>query len=278
MGRPGAYWEEVWNPITGCSIASEGCAFCYAPRWAELQLTRGVKWHSDVIRFDKNGDPKFTGEMGVLPPGHPGWTWPVRWKGAKEPKLGPSEPSLIFVADMSDLFHERRLIEHIDRVVTTMCASEHIGLMLTRRASVMANYFLRPVPETVEHRRKEHLWLGTSCETQRWLDHRWPRLRPLAERGFITFLSLAPMLEAVRLPQDFLELGDRAWVVCSGEQGRYARPFNSDWARAVRDQCAAHHVPFNMLRCGRGQAIPPDLDIRQFPTPIKATRRRETSR
>lgn len=265
MNRSGSYWDGSWNPISGCSIISPGCVYCYAPRWGELQLARGNTWHADVIRFDKNGEPQFTGELRSLPPGHPMWTAPLRWKGAKEPVLGPGQPSLVFVGDMSDLFHERRPVEVIDQVVATMCASEHIGLMLTRRANVMADYFLRPVHEEVEQRRREHLWLGTSCETQRWLDLRWPSLRPLAERGYVVFLSLAPMLEAITLPDDFLSFGNRVWVVCSGEQGKYARPFNCDWARAVRDQCAKAGVPFNVLRCATRQKTPVDLDIRQFP-------------
>jgi protein gp37 len=265
MGRPGSYWDNTWNPESGCSIESEGCAFCYAPRWAELQLTRGVTWHSDVITWNKDGRPVFTGKMGSLPPGHPGWTWPLRWKGAAHPKLGPGKPSLIFVACMSDLFHEHRLIEIIDRVVATMVASPHIGLLLNKRASVMASYFSKPVSEAIQQSRRDRLWLGTSCETPRWLDLRWPHLRPLAERGFVVFLSLAPLLGPIELPQDFLELGAQAWVVCSGEQGRYARPFDPDWARALRDQCAASGVPFNMLRAGRGQKIPDDLLVRDFP-------------
>jgi protein gp37 len=34
------------------------------------------------------------------------------------------------------------------------------------------------------------------------------------------------------------------WVICGGESGPNARPMNPDWARSLRDQCAAAGVPF----------------------------------
>lgn len=34
------------------------------------------------------------------------------------------------------------------------------------------------------------------------------------------------------------------WAICGGESGSGARPMHPDWARALRDQCAAAGVPF----------------------------------
>lgn len=34
------------------------------------------------------------------------------------------------------------------------------------------------------------------------------------------------------------------WVIVGGESGKGARPMHPDWARAIRDQCAAANVPF----------------------------------
>jgi hypothetical protein len=34
------------------------------------------------------------------------------------------------------------------------------------------------------------------------------------------------------------------WVICGGESGPKARPMHPDWARSLRDQCAAAGVPF----------------------------------
>ena len=79
------------------------------------------------------------------------------------------------------------------------------------------------------------------------------------------FVSVAPMLGPVRLPDDFLAFGK--WVIVSGEQGphRYCRSMDLLWARALRDQCAATGIPFFMKQMTRKLPIPPDLLIRQFP-------------
>ena len=40
------------------------------------------------------------------------------------------------------------------------------------------------------------------------------------------------------------------WVVCGGESGPRARPMHPDWARSLRDQCAAVSVPFFFKQWG----------------------------
>lgn len=40
------------------------------------------------------------------------------------------------------------------------------------------------------------------------------------------------------------------WVVCGGESGPKARPMHPDWARGLRDQCAAAGVPFFFKQWG----------------------------
>jgi protein gp37 len=94
----------------------------------------------------------------------------------------------------------------------------------------------------------------------------------LADAGWVIFVSLGPLLGPVTLPADFLALGGRGWVICSGEQGshKFCRDMNPAWARALRDQCAAAGVPFFMKAMARRAAnpIPPDLmtsRCRQFP-------------
>jgi protein gp37 len=60
-----------------------------------------------------------------------------------------------------------------------------------------------------------------------------------------------------------------SWVICGGESGsadriRYMDP---DWARSLRDQCAACGVRFLMKQMTGGEKvpIPPDLKIEQYP-------------
>jgi protein gp37 len=40
------------------------------------------------------------------------------------------------------------------------------------------------------------------------------------------------------------------WVIVGGESGKNARPMHPDWARSLRDQCAAAGVPFFFKQWG----------------------------
>lgn len=56
------------------------------------------------------------------------------------------------------------------------------------------------------------------------------------------------------------------WIICGGESGPGARPMHPDWARAVRDQCAAAGVAFFFKQWGEwvpGECVPDD---RRYPT------------
>ena len=74
--------DATWNPVRGCTKISPGCKHCYAERFAER--FRGVKGHPFEQGFDLRLVPKKLGE-------------PLRW----------SEPRMIFVNSMSDLFQRR---------------------------------------------------------------------------------------------------------------------------------------------------------------------------
>jgi protein gp37 len=112
------------------------------------------------------------------------------------------------------------------------------------------------------------LWVGFSAERQQEFDLRWPPMRELARRGFLTFVSIAPMLGPVVQPPDFLKLA--RWTIVSGEQDpipQNIRPMRASWARAVRNQCAEAGIAFFMKQLDGNRPIPPDLLIRQFPVP-----------
>jgi protein gp37 len=138
---------------------------------------------------------------------------------------------------MSDLFYKRP-DAIISRVCATIAMSDHIGLLLTKRTARMASYFSTLDPRT-RKRWLPRLWLGFSAEDQRWFDCRWADVRPLAQAGWRVFVSVAPMIGPVVLPDDFLALGPRVWVIVAGEQGPHdrCRNMDPDWARTIRDQC-----------------------------------------
>lgn len=113
-----------------------------------------------------------------------------------------------------------------------------------------------------------NVWLGVSVEDQRRADERIPDL--LATPAAVRWLSCEPLLGPVDLTMlhhdgitniDALRgahgvvgmKGDCPsidWVVCGGESGAQARPMHPDWARNLRDQCAAAGVPFFFKQWG----------------------------
>jgi protein gp37 len=120
-----------------------------------------------------------------------------------------------------------------------------------------------------------NVWLGVSAERQQEADQRIPDL--LATPAHLRFVSLEPLLgpidltavvsqrsgatlnalkpwHPVRIGGSKIEHGPPSttldWVIVGGESGREARPMHPDWARALRDQCVAAHVPFFFKQWG----------------------------
>ncbi|HEX2255637.1 MAG TPA: DUF5131 family protein [Afifellaceae bacterium] len=133
---PIEWTDATWNPVGGCSIHSPGCANCYAQLLAGTRL-RKHPLYAGTTKSVK-GKPVFNGRLTALPHGHPTWTWPLTWGGAKEPKLGPYAPSMIFVGDMSDLLHEDRSLGYFATVLDVCARSRHIVQILTKRADRLA--------------------------------------------------------------------------------------------------------------------------------------------
>jgi protein gp37 len=168
---------------------------------------------------------------------------------------------------MSDLFHKDRPVAVINQVVETVAASQHIGLLMTKRTLRMAEYFSSKSEDMVQNWQR-NVWLGFSAERQQEWNERWPDMRGLADAGWRVFVSVAPLLERVILPKDFLALGGKTWVIVAGEQGPKAecRSMDPGWAEALWDQCKAAGVPFFMKQMSADGGIPSNLHIRQFPS------------
>jgi len=263
------YWDEVWGTVGGCLPVSRGCVECFGARLAATQQTaHGVALHTGVADWVQGRRWQYNGVLTSLPPEHERWDFPLRWPGALSPKLGIGRPSLIFVNVLSDTFTTGRPVWVIDRTVSTIAASPHVGAFVTKYAVEMAAYFA-DAPRPAHWR--ERCWLAFSAERQKEFDERWAVMRRLPDLGYLTFANLAPLLEPITLPDDFLRRA--SWVIVSRERvpGGRARPIDWDWARRLRDQCAGR-VPF-FLYAGC-QMVPPDLAgplVRQFPKATPAT-------
>ena len=110
----------------------------------------------------------------------------------------------------------------------------------------------RPIPPA-------HVWIGTTVEDRPRADERIPALLKIPAR--VRFLSCEPLLgpvhfsDVTRRSDCVSQLGKPAlaaidWVICGGESGPGARPMHPDWARSLRDQCAAAGVAFFFKQWG----------------------------
>ena len=230
--------DETWNPTTGCDRISPGCDNCYALALAgRLKRMGAAAYQNDGGKYS---GPGFGLTM------HPDrLDTPRRW----------TRPRLIFVNSMSDLFHPKVSDSFIDSVLEVAADTpRHIYQILTKR----------PGRAQVMLRRRElpgNVWLGTSIESRAEL-WRLDRLK-MIDGAAILFVSFEPLLEDLNLWHGDLRHID--WVIVGGESGPRGRPFSKDWARAIRDQCAAANIAFFFKQ---GSAALPgrdrDLDGRTY--------------
>jgi protein gp37 len=206
--------ESTWNPVTGCSKVSPGCAHCYAET---ISLRFG--------RSRKPWLPENEMENVVLHPERLGQ--PLRWQ----------RPRLIFVNSMSDLFHERVPLAFVRRVFDVMIeADQHVFQILTKRHELLAELAPRlPWPPNV--------WMGVSIENRRWIERAdYLRRVPAAVR----FISAEPLLG----PLDGLDLSGIDWLIVGGESGVKHRPMQAEWATDLRGLCRRDGVPFFFKQWG----------------------------
>ncbi len=204
--------EATWNPVTGCTKVSPGCAHCYAETFAER--FRGVPGHPYEVGFDLTLRPE---RLGL----------PLNW----------TRPRRIFVNSMSDLFHPDVPEQFIQQVFETMrAASWHEFQLLTKRPERAAEL----APRLGDW--PENVWMGTSVENQRWTT-RIDDLKRVPART--RFLSCEPLLG----PLD-LDLRGVHWVIVGGESGPHSRRMQPEWAESIRDQCQVAGVPFFFKQWG----------------------------
>lgn len=114
-----------------------------------------------------------------------------------------------------------------------------------------------------------NLWLGVSVEDQLRADERIPLL--LRTPAAVRFLSVEPQLERILLGHDTPEVGWISylhgfdgcdpvipkidWVICGGESGPGARPFDLAWAESLRDKCKTAGVSFFMKQLGSNPQV-----------------------
>lgn len=248
MNSSSIEWTDAtWNPVSGCSQISPGCAKCYAKamfgRPYPGRAFEDVRCHPERL----------------------------------EQPLRMRKPKRIFVNSVSDLFHEDVPDLFIDQVFAVMAlARQHTYQILTKRAERMREYITTPtrVPSIIlkfgefvvprgfnaiqEGQRRvntiadggwplPNVWLGVSVENQHWADERIIHL--VETPAAVRFISAEPLLGPVDLRGCWKPQG-LDWVICGGESGPGARPFDVAWARSIIEQCKASDVPVFVKQLG----------------------------
>ncbi|MEO1145158.1 MAG: phage Gp37/Gp68 family protein [Cyanobacteria bacterium J06638_22] len=232
--------EKTWNPVTGCTKISPGCAHCYAADlarrfWGNRQFS-DIQFHEDRL----------------------------------EQPLKRRKPTMWFVNSMSDLFHESIADEQLDQIFAVMALTpQHIYQVLTKRPERMLKYLSdswnADYPgykteyrvngtadqiaskfgltwENVASLPLPNVWLGVTAENQSVADERIPLL--LQTPASVRFLSCEPLLSSLRLDWKV------DWVIIGGESGSKARKFRLEWAIALAEQCKAADIPYFVKQMG----------------------------
>lgn len=228
------------DPLYGCTPASPGCAHCYAARQAARlgKLTEGThqggKWTGKLNLFAERMEQA------------------LRWK----------QPSRIFVASMSDLFHEAVPAEFLDEVFSVMAlAGWHTFILLTKRPYRMLEYIGGVSSEPIDSPRDrtvfdpwravhggeygQRIWplpnvvLMTTIEDQSRADERMPAMATLDHLGWRTGVSIEPMLGPVDLGK---------WIGKNDGMGR-CDVCGQPYAEAHPNGC---HARCANLACPRG--------------------------
>lgn len=206
-------WTEYsWNPVTGCTKVSPGCANCYAERMARRLQAMGVERYNSGFAVRLHPD--------LL-------DIPLLWR----------RPRVIFVNSMSDLFHDDVPTAFIQRVFNIMNqCPHHTFQILTKRSHRLAEI-------SANLRWTHNIWMGVTVESREFIE-RVQHLRHCNAK--VKFISCEPLLGPIL----GLDLNRIDWVIVGGESGPKARPMRKEWATSIRDQCSEVAVPYFFKQWG----------------------------
>jgi protein gp37 len=247
-GKSAIEWTDAtWNPVTGCTRVSPGCAHCY------IETT--IPFRTQHRRFVRKGSEETTGLI----------LHDERIDTRRVPK-GPR----VFVNSLSDLFHEEIPDEFVWRVFDLMrLLPDRQFQVLTKRPErmreVVEGYYRLTARGVGTDGEVEYplpnVWLGVSIENARFT-WRADVLREIP--AAVRFISAEPLLGSLfpkiesrsrsasrprssheprhepgaATPRAALDLTGIDWLIVGGESGgREARPMHPEWARELRDAC-----------------------------------------
>lgn len=243
--------DATFNPWIGCTRVSPACDDCYAARSTPAR-TLGIEWGAGQPRRRTADDT---------------WAGPRRWAKTMPARLG--RRPRVFCSSLADWLDNEVPIEWlVDLLDLIRCTPELDWLLLSKRIGNFRGRLEDARSWCTQHDKLElacfirewyqgyapaNAWLGATVVNQAEADRDIPKL--LVVPATVHFLSMEPLLGQVKIREHWLmhhHPGDAAidWLICGGESGPKARPMHPDWARSLRDQCAAAGTAFLFKQWG----------------------------
>ncbi|AIT21976.1 phage Gp37/Gp68 family protein [Burkholderia thailandensis E254] len=266
--------DSTFNPWEGCQKVGPGCDHCYAEsRNARFAGGTAVNWGAGAPRRRTSAA---------------NWRKPLQWNRDGTFYAIHGRRRRVFCASLADVFdNEVDLLWRRDLFRLIADTPNLDWLLLTKR--------IGNVPTMLRHigvdRLPDNVWLGATIVNQAEAERDIPKL--LAVPARVRFLSMEPLLGPVDLTilktkVDGIECAHNAltnsvwhplwegpeslggngidWVIVGGESGPGARPMHPDWARSLRDQCAATGVAFHFKQHGEWAPGSGDFGAGRFET------------
>jgi protein gp37 len=247
--------DSTFNPFIGCTKVSPGCDNCYAEKLMDHRMHK-VTWGAGQARVRTSAA---------------NWSKPIAWNKAHAEFFAEhGRRQRVFCASLADVFDNavdpawrRDLFELIEQTpnLDWMLLTKRIGNV---RDMVPLPWISKPFQHGPDPTNiypagwPANVWLGATVVNQEEADRDIPKL--LAVPAARRFLSMEPLLGPVSFagmfanPADMRDgtnmLEELDWVIVGGESGPGARPMHPDWARSLRDQCAAAGVAFLFKQWG----------------------------
>jgi len=241
--------DHTFNPWVGCTKVSPACDHCYAESWAK-----------------RSGSVEWGGERRRTTPAN--WRKPLQWQAkAAEFQALHGRRQRVFCASLADVFDNAAAPQwRVDLFRLIAMTPSLDWLLLTKRIGNASEMIKQAVdgascarlPTKTPQWPWPNVWIGATVCNQEEADRDIPKLLQVQAR--VRFLSIEPMLGPIsfkgmfanpeRINEGTNALEELDWVICGGESGPSARPMHPDWARSLRDQCAAAGVPFLFKQWG----------------------------
>ncbi len=295
-----SWCDHTFNAWIGCAKVSPACKYCYAEEATPTRVKRsqGLElWGANAARHVTSED---------------NWKHVARWNRAA---IAAGERRRVFVNSLSDVME----IPGDEAQHAKLCAARVMLYMLIEECQGLDFLLLTKRPENYVKLLPAHwlqsplrnVWLGTTAEDREHFNQRVGHL--LNVPAACHYVSVEPQLEGIEV-LDWLNAhrcrtcglvradsydsgcecgGDLEhrperhrvdWVICGGESGPKARPFQLSWARWLFAQCAEVGSAFFMKQLGSNpidytpagylpkhpkgaepMEWPNDLRVRQFP-------------